>query len=117
MAGRAGETVQLPEEVLVSEFADGAFAELDLFSSMIWPADVAEFRLLVQGSIGVAVAPDDGRDVTTLLKHADTALYEAKEDRARYAFYRPSAEAFASMLTDMPYKICNAILFNLMCVA
>lgn len=39
------------------------------------------------------------------------------DKQARYAFYRPSAEAFASMLTDMPYKICNAILFNLMCVA
>lgn len=35
------------------------------------------------------------------------------EKHARYALYHPSAEAFASMLTDMPYKICNAILFNL----
>ena len=35
------------------------------------------------------------------------------EKHARYAFYHPSAEAFASMLTDMPYKIMNAITFNL----
>ncbi|KAF2020714.1 hypothetical protein BU24DRAFT_7207 [Aaosphaeria arxii CBS 175.79] len=35
------------------------------------------------------------------------------EKHSRYALYHPSAEAFASMLTDMPYKICNAILFNL----
>lgn len=35
------------------------------------------------------------------------------EKHQRYAFYHPSAEAFASMLTDMPYKICNAITFNL----
>ncbi|GAA5895664.1 hypothetical protein JCM6882_000364 [Rhodosporidiobolus microsporus] len=34
------------------------------------------------------------------------------DKHARYAFYHPSAEAFASMLTDMPYKIVNAILFN-----
>lgn len=34
------------------------------------------------------------------------------EKQARYAYYRPSAEAFASMLTDMPYKIVNAIVFN-----
>jgi ABC-type multidrug transport system permease subunit len=27
--------------------------------------------------------------------------------------YHPSAEAFASMLTDMPYKILNAIIFNI----
>jgi len=35
------------------------------------------------------------------------------EKHTRYAFYHPSAEAFASMLTDMPYKICNAIIFNI----
>lgn len=35
------------------------------------------------------------------------------EKHARYALYHPSAEAFASMLTDMPYKIFNTITFNL----
>jgi ABC-type multidrug transport system permease subunit len=35
------------------------------------------------------------------------------EKHSRYALYHPSAEAFASMLTDMPYKIVNAITFNL----
>ncbi|KAJ5050773.1 uncharacterized protein L3040_002644 [Drepanopeziza brunnea f. sp. 'multigermtubi'] len=34
------------------------------------------------------------------------------EKHARYALYHPSCEAIASMLTDMPYKILNAILFN-----
>lgn len=35
------------------------------------------------------------------------------EKQARYAFYHPSCEALASFLTDVPYKVCNAILFNL----
>jgi len=35
------------------------------------------------------------------------------EKHSRYALYHPSAEAFASMLTDMPYKVLNAITFNL----
>jgi ATP-binding cassette, subfamily G (WHITE), member 2, PDR len=35
------------------------------------------------------------------------------EKHDRYALYHPSAEAFASMLTDMPYKIINAICFNI----
>ncbi|KAG6090993.1 ZEB2-regulated ABC transporter 1 [Claviceps sp. LM220 group G6] len=35
------------------------------------------------------------------------------EKHARYALYHPSAEAISSMLCDVPYKIANAILFNL----
>jgi ATP-binding cassette subfamily G (WHITE) protein 2 (PDR) len=35
------------------------------------------------------------------------------EKHSRYALYHPSAEAFASMLTDLPYKILNTITFNL----
>jgi ABC-type multidrug transport system ATPase subunit len=35
------------------------------------------------------------------------------EKHDRYALYHPSAEAFASMLTDVPYKIANSIVSNL----
>ena len=35
------------------------------------------------------------------------------EKHDRYALYHPSAEAVASMLCDMPYKLGNAIVFNL----
>ncbi|PSR76755.1 ABC-2 type transporter-domain-containing protein [Coniella lustricola] len=35
------------------------------------------------------------------------------EKHARYAMYHPSAEAVASMLCDLPYKIGNTIVFNL----
>ncbi|TID15216.1 putative multidrug resistance ABC transporter [Venturia nashicola] len=35
------------------------------------------------------------------------------EKQARYAFYHPSAEAVASMLTDLPYKLSNCLVFNL----
>ncbi|KAI1134643.1 ABC-2 type transporter-domain-containing protein [Hypoxylon sp. FL0543] len=35
------------------------------------------------------------------------------EKHSRYALYHPSAEAVASMLCDMPYKIANSIVFNI----
>ncbi|KAG8164849.1 hypothetical protein KVR01_005124 [Diaporthe batatas] len=35
------------------------------------------------------------------------------EKHARYAMYHPSAEAISSMLCDLPYKVLNAIVFNL----
>ncbi|MBL8486344.1 MAG: EAL domain-containing protein [Rhodocyclaceae bacterium] len=39
-------------------------------------------ELVVTTSIGMAVYPDDGEDAATLIKHADTAMYHAK-DRGR----------------------------------
>ncbi|AXT85406.1 PAS domain S-box protein [Aeromicrobium sp. A1-2] len=42
-------------------------------------------ELFVTASIGVALFPDAGRDATTLLKHADTAMYHAKST-ARNSF-------------------------------
>ncbi|KAJ3538998.1 hypothetical protein NM208_g5663 [Fusarium decemcellulare] len=35
------------------------------------------------------------------------------EKHARYALYHPSAEAFSSIILDLPYKIINSILTNL----
>ncbi|KAK6065954.1 ABC-2 type transporter [Seiridium cupressi] len=35
------------------------------------------------------------------------------EKHVRYAFYHASAESFASILVDLPYKILNAICYNL----
>lgn len=35
------------------------------------------------------------------------------EKHVRYAFYHASAESYSSILVDLPYKVCNAICFNL----
>lgn len=43
-------------------------------------------------------------------------LYEKRtivEKHTRYALYHPSAEAISSMIMDMPYKIVNSLLVNL----
>ena len=42
------------------------------------PISLEKTEFLTTPSIGVAVYPDDGTDVETLMKHADTAMYQAK---------------------------------------
>lgn len=50
--------------------------------------DVEGNELSTSSSIGIAVFPDDGRDIDTLLKRADTAMYHAKEaGRNAYSFF------------------------------
>lgn len=45
--------------------------------------------LHVTTSIGVSLFPDDGEDAETLIKNADTAMYQAKEHgRQNYQFFR-----------------------------
>lgn len=51
-----------------------------------------------------------GSALEILTLYAQRPIVEKHE---RYALYHPSAEAYASMLTDIPYKIGNAITFNL----
>jgi diguanylate cyclase (GGDEF)-like protein/PAS domain S-box-containing protein len=58
---------------------------------------VAEVHLIdhhdlhITTSIGVSIFPDDGRDAETLIKNADTAMYQAKDDgRQCYRFFKPA---------------------------
>jgi diguanylate cyclase (GGDEF)-like protein len=55
------------------------------------PFCVAGREVLLTISIGIALFPGDGQDATSLLEHADTAMYHAKEmGRDNGQFYRAS---------------------------
>lgn len=50
--------------------------------------EVSGNQLHISTSIGIARFPDDGRDSSTLLKHADVAMYRAKEKGlSQYCFF------------------------------
>lgn len=52
------------------------------------PLNVQQKSLVVSTSIGISVYPDDGETAEILLKHADTAMYRAKDaGRNNYCFY------------------------------
>jgi diguanylate cyclase (GGDEF)-like protein len=58
---------------------DAAKLARRILSSLAHPIRVAGQEIFVNASIGIAIYPDDGEDLETLLMHADTAMYKAKE--------------------------------------
>lgn len=51
---------------------------------------INDHQLHMGTSVGIALFPQDGTDPTTLLRHADHALYQAKnQGRNTYRFYQP----------------------------
>lgn len=52
------------------------------------PADINGHEVVVGCSIGIAIYPQAGRDADTLVKHADMAMYKAKQESgSSYRFF------------------------------
>jgi diguanylate cyclase (GGDEF)-like protein/PAS domain S-box-containing protein len=60
------------------------------------PYEIAGHQLVIGVSIGISLAPEDGKNPDELLKNADLALYRAKEDgRGTYRFFETGMDARA----------------------
>jgi diguanylate cyclase (GGDEF)-like protein len=63
----------------VTHPADAAISARKILTALTRPYRVAEHDLAVTVSIGLSTYPADGQDVETLIKNADTAMYQVKE--------------------------------------
>jgi len=77
-----------------------------LHDALAQPVAIDEHQLYVSTSIGISFFPQDGQDAATLLQHADTAMYRAKEEgRDRHKFYASDmnqrAQEFITMANSL----------------
>jgi diguanylate cyclase (GGDEF)-like protein/PAS domain S-box-containing protein len=83
------EFVVLLSEIEYSE--DPAITARRMLEAVAEPHPIDHHDLHVTASIGVSVCPEDGSDAATLIKNADTAMYQAKENgRQSYQFFKPA---------------------------
>jgi diguanylate cyclase (GGDEF)-like protein/PAS domain S-box-containing protein len=88
------EFVVLLSEVELAE--DAAITARRMLQAVAQPHSIDQHDLHVTTSIGVSVYPDDGLDAETLIKNADTAMYQAKENgRQSLQFFKPAMNARA----------------------
>ena len=66
-------------------------------------------KMFVTTSIGISIFPDNGGDVTDLIKHADSAMFKAKEKRNDYCFYETGMEAEIAGRLEMERELRQAI--------
>jgi diguanylate cyclase (GGDEF)-like protein/PAS domain S-box-containing protein len=80
--------------VLLSEVEqpeDTAITARRMLQAVAKAHSISGHDLHITTSIGVSVYPDDGPDAETLIKNADTAMYQAKENgRQSYQFFKPA---------------------------
>jgi diguanylate cyclase (GGDEF)-like protein/PAS domain S-box-containing protein len=75
----------------VEQAEDAAITARRMLQVVAEAHPIDKHDLHVTTSIGVSVYPDDGLDAETLIKNADTAMYQAKENgRQSYQFFKPS---------------------------
>jgi diguanylate cyclase (GGDEF)-like protein/PAS domain S-box-containing protein len=78
--------------VLLSEMEhqeDAAITARRMLQSVAGAHSIDQHDLRVTASIGLSVFPDDGLNAETLIKNADTAMYQAKENgRQSYQFFK-----------------------------
>ena len=78
-------------------------AAIALRQALIAPLTVDGYDFHVSGSIGISLYPFDGTDAATLFKHADVAMYRAKDGGGDgYQMYTQSmnAQAFGRMMLE-----------------
>lgn len=99
--------------VLLLSISDAQHAGLlaqKLLDDLILPHQIRDKELHISASIGIAVFPDDGEDVDTLLKNSDIAMYHAKQvGRNNYQFFTPKMNQLAAerhaLSTDLRHAI------------
>ncbi|WP_043306861.1 bifunctional diguanylate cyclase/phosphodiesterase [Pseudomonas sp. ML96] len=84
----------------VAELATVSHLVARLQQRMVEPFELRGMRIVSSLSVGVSVFPQDGDDFATLLKHAETAMYQAKaagRSVCRFFDARMNADARASL--------------------
>jgi diguanylate cyclase (GGDEF)-like protein len=93
-------TVILEDVDATADIVNVARKVIDVVSR---PVTISGQQLFVGCSIGIAVYPEAGQDVDSLLKHADMAMYQAKSLRgSAYRFYteKMNVEAMNQMYLE-----------------
>ena len=81
-----------------------------IIKALVEPLQLENQLITLTASIGISVFPEDGSDIDTLLKNADTAMYEAKgKGRNNYQFFQTAMNDAAKARFHLSNRLRNAL--------
>jgi PAS domain S-box-containing protein len=99
--------------VLLSEIKDtndAAVVARRIIEALVQPVQIENQELVVTASVGVALYPQDGEDVDTLLRNADAAMYHAKEaGRNNFQFYARALNIAVAEKLELEQRLRTAV--------
>jgi len=101
--------------VLPATDAAGAIhAAHTLLGALDTPFLVDDHAFEIGGSVGIALTPEHGFDVTTLLRCADVAMYVAKRSQSSHAVYTPEVDQHSprklALISELRQAIVDDVL-------
>ena len=80
-----------------------------LCTAVAEPLIVEDTSLGIGVSIGIALFPDDGPDLSQLLRKSDIAMYKAKTSQRAYHVYSPADDADAAATLQTVHELRTAL--------
>jgi diguanylate cyclase (GGDEF)-like protein/PAS domain S-box-containing protein len=91
-----------PEEVMI--------VAQKVLAMVARPVPVDWREAAVSASIGIASFPEDGEDIESLLRNADTAMYQSKErGRNNFQFYSPELNVISHRRLELERRVREAL--------
>ena len=80
-----------------------------IYASLSRPVNCMDQDIFITTSIGISLYPKDGTDISAMMKHADTAMYCAKDGGAQFRFYEDEMEMEISRRLAMEGDLRRAL--------
>jgi diguanylate cyclase (GGDEF)-like protein len=94
----------------LSRAEDAARVAARICAELGRPLQVGHVEMVVTASIGIAIFPDNGADPETLLRHADMAMYAAKQrGRNTYEFFTEAMQQQAVERLSLEQDLVRAL--------
>ena len=82
----------------------------NILASLVRPFVLENREFFVTASIGIALSPQDGNELSQLMKNADTAMYHAKErGKNNFQFYQTEMNASALERLELESDLRHAL--------